>query len=69
MIIHFVSFHFAKYSKPLEQPSTSAILPFKWKRLLGKASGYAKAAHVILQQVVTMFLKSEQQIIREKLQL
>ena len=54
----------------LKQLSTSAILRSKWESLLGKASGYAKAAHVILlQRIVTMFLKSKQQIIREQLQL
>ena len=54
----------------LKQLSTSAILHSKWESLLGKASGYAKAAHVIpLQRIVTMFLKSKQQIIREQLQL
>lgn len=54
----------------LKQLSTSAILRSKWESLLGKASGYAKAAHVILlQRIVSMFLKSKQQIIREQLQL
>lgn len=34
----------------LSQPSTCAILRSEWETLLGKASGYAKAAHVILFQ-------------------
>ena len=42
----------------------------KWENILGKSSGYAKAAHVNpLQRLVTFFLKSKQQIIREQLQL
>ena len=54
----------------LKQLSTSAILRSKWESLLCKASGYAKVAHaVLLQRIVTIFLKSKQQIIREQLQL
>ena len=54
----------------LQQLSTSITLRSKWENLLGKATGYAKAGHVILlQRIVSMFLKSKQQIIREQLQL
>ena len=54
----------------LQQLSTSITLRSKWENLLGKATGYAKAGHVILlQRIVSMFLKSKQQIIREPLQL
>ena len=54
----------------LTQLSTNTILRCKWENLFGKASGYAKEAHeILLQRIVTMFLKSKQQIIQEQLQL
>ncbi|CAB4035652.1 Hypothetical predicted protein [Paramuricea clavata] len=54
----------------LQYLSCNEHIRAEWKKVVGERSGEEEAASIIiLQQIVSMFLKSKQQIIREQLHL